>query len=173
MYFIVLFLLKVVTSICSFTPKSSCLSGQKVILYSRNKKKKEKEKKHNSHQSLLENDILEVRAGKELAAILIWNATEYFLKAGSHYFYGPVMSYVHKHKLTLLALAACSPAVVQVFQTLAAQACFCLVSHTADSQICDRSLIYWCIAQICGRDGGALLLFGKCVKRNRLSVPAS
>lgn len=77
-------------SICSFTPKSSCLSGQKVVLYFHNK-----EKKHNSHLgNLLEDDILEVRAGKELAAILIWNATEYFLKAGSHYFYRPVMSYV-------------------------------------------------------------------------------
>jgi len=77
-----------------------------------------------------------------------------------------------QHKLTLLALAACSPAVVQMFHMLATQPCFRLVSNTADSQIGNLLLICWCTVQKCGRDRGALLRFGKCVIRNRFSVPA-
>lgn len=65
-------------------------------------------------------------------------------------------------------LSCCSPNVPYAGYT----ACFLLVSNTADSQICDLSLMYWCTVQKYGRDRGALLRFGKCVTRNRFSVPA-
>lgn len=78
---------------------------------------------------------------KRAAAILIWNATEYFLKAGSHYFYRPVMSYVLSISLLfwplLYALLLWSKCFVRRLHSLA--------SALYQTQLIHRSVTFhWC-----------------------------